>query len=124
MPDDSDVFIEYLDEANEQLGGMTILLEKIKSGGGDQNDWTDAFRLLHAIEGAAGMLGLGTICHLISRLDRILKRYQDNQQLDGQDLHADCIVHIDLIHECHGILVSGNPMPSQAEVAKLLQKRL
>ena len=123
MPeDDPEIIIEYVDESNEQLSQMSMVLEQLQSNLSDESKWTEVFRLLHAIEGASGMLGLATVGGLIGQLDRTLKRYRDRSQRDDEDIHADCLLNIDLIRECHQLLRAGQPIPAQEELFSRLKQ--
>ncbi|TWT96237.1 hybrid sensor histidine kinase/response regulator [Neorhodopirellula pilleata] len=77
--DDSELLVEFVEEAREHLGDIEIQLLQIEAMGADidANLVNTVFRAIHSVKGAAGFLGLSQINAVSHRLEDVLNRIRD-----------------------------------------------
>jgi len=77
--DDSEFYLEFVEEAREHLADIEIQLLQIEAMGEaiDDNLVNTVFRAIHSIKGAAGFLGLTQINAVSHRLENVLGRVRD-----------------------------------------------
>src|SRR6056297_710295 len=79
--DDSELLVEFAEEARDHLGDIEMQLLQIEAMGKDINDdlVNTVFREIHSVKGAAGFLGLTQINQIAHRLENVLGKVRDHQ---------------------------------------------
>jgi chemotaxis protein histidine kinase CheA len=104
---DPDFLQMYLQETDEQLTALTDRLLSWHAAPGDPIQVAEFFRLLHAIEGAAGGLGLESVLTLSRHIDRQAQRVRDSHR-SPLSLQPS----IDFLKTCNNRLRSGESLPN------------
>jgi two-component system chemotaxis sensor kinase CheA len=79
--DDSELLVDFVEEAREHLGDIEIQLLQIEAMGAaiDDNLVNTVFRAIHSVKGAAGFLGLEQINAVSHRLEDVLGKVRDKR---------------------------------------------
>ncbi|MDG2223108.1 MAG: chemotaxis protein CheW [Rubripirellula sp.] len=78
---DAELICEFVEEAQEHLGGIEMQLLQVEALGADINDdlVNTVFRAIHSIKGAAGFLSLVEINKVAHRLENVLGKVREHQ---------------------------------------------
>ncbi|MDA9858802.1 Hpt domain-containing protein [Rubripirellula sp.] len=78
---DAKLVCEFVEEAQEHLGGIEMKLLQVEALGADINDdlVSSVFRAIHSIKGAAGFLSLVEINKVAHRLENVLGKVREHQ---------------------------------------------
>ena len=123
---DADALAEYLpiylDETDEQLDDLVETLLVLEQQPGDKDSLSAAFRLLHSIKGASGMLGLDQITTLTHHLETRFERLRSGKTtLDRSTMNL-TLRCVDFLRDCNEQLRSGDPLPvAEALLGQLRQ---
>lgn len=79
--DDSELLVDFVEEAREHLGDIEIQLLQIEAMGADIDDnlVNTVFRAIHSVKGAAGFLSLTQINAVSHRLEDVLGKVRDKK---------------------------------------------
>ncbi len=100
----------YLDETEEQLDDLIETMLVLEQEPQNEVSLNGAFRLLHSMKGAAGMMGFDQITVLTHHLETRFERLRSGRiELDRitMNLTLRCI---DFLRECNGRLRAGNEL--------------
>jgi len=110
----------FLDETGEQLDGLVEALLILEREPDRQEELNEAFRLIHSIKGAAGMMGFDSITVLTHQLENRFEAIRSG--LAGLDKPTMNLVLrcVDFLRECVQRLRDGDQLGSTSELLKEL----
>jgi two-component system chemotaxis sensor kinase CheA len=106
----------FVDETDEQIDELVEVLLVLEREPDSADELNEAFRLVHSIKGAAGMMGFDGITALTHHLENRFEAFRSGlQQLDGPttSLALRCT---DFLRECVRRLRSREPLGSAGEL--------
>ena len=123
LDDEMSEYMEtFLDETEEQLDDLVetmLLLEKSSS---NEKGLNEAFRLVHSIKGAAGMMGLDHMTVLTHHLENRFERFRSGtEQLDEATMNL-VLRCIDFLRQCSDRLRDGKALGSPGELLSELKE--
>lgn len=112
----------FLDETEEQLDDLVETLLSLEQNADNSHELNEAFRLIHSIKGAAGMLGLDSITTLTHQLENRFERFRSGlARLDEPTMNL-VLRCIDFLRLCVERLRSGEPLGGAAELLNELNE--
>jgi len=114
----------FVDETGEQLDGLVEVLLVLESNPTSQSDLNEAFRLIHSIKGASGMMGLDSITLLTHHLENHFERLRSGLQTLDQSMMDLILRCVDFLREAVELLRHGRPLSSAPELLEELAKHL
>ncbi len=114
----------FVDETGEQLDGLVEVLLVLESNPTSQSDLNEAFRLIHSIKGASGMMGLDSITLLTHHLESHFERLRSGLQTLDQSMMDLILRCVDFLREAVELLRHGRPLSSAPELLEELAKHL
>lgn len=106
----------FLDESEEQLDDLVETLLSLEADSTNTDELNEAFRLIHSIKGAAGMLGLDSITVLTHNLENRFERFRSGlAQLDEPTMNL-VLRCVDFLRQCLDRLRDGQQLGSSAEL--------
>ena len=111
----------FLDETEEQLDDLVETMLLLENSSTNEQGLGEAFRLVHSIKGAAGMMGLDHITVLTHHLENRFERFRSGtEQLDEPTMNL-VLRCIDFLRECSDRLRDGQSLGSPAELLSELK---
>ena len=111
----------FLDETEEQLDDLVESLLVLENAPENPAELNEAFRLIHSIKGAAGMLALESITVLTHHLENRFEQFRSGAgHLDQPTMNV-VLKCIDFLRECNARLRGGSPLGSPAELLEELR---
>ena len=102
----------FVDETSEQLDDLTDVLLVLEREADSTEELNEAFRLIHSIKGAAGVMGYDHISVLTHHLENRFETLRSGvTRLDERTMSL-VLRSIDFLRECVGHLRKGEPMES------------
>ncbi|MEM6473093.1 MAG: Hpt domain-containing protein, partial [Planctomycetota bacterium] len=112
----------YLDETEEQLDDLVETMLALEQNPGDRASLQTAFRLLHSMKGASGMMGLDQITALTHHLETRFERLRSGTlQLDRTTMNL-TLRCIDFLKNCNDQVRNGEPISTPADLLGELQR--
>ena len=121
-PEEKAEFLQiYLDETEEELDALVETLLVLEEKPDSREHLNEAFRMVHSMKGAAGMMGFQDITTLTHRLEsRFEKLRSGTLRLDGPTM-AISLKCIDFLRQCNEQLRNDEPFSSVADLLNELQ---
>jgi two-component system chemotaxis sensor kinase CheA len=121
-PEDLSEFLQmFVDETEEQLDDLVESLLILERQPDDVEQLNEAFRLIHSIKGAAGMMGLQNIAVLTHHLENRFEQFRSSaDRLDEPTMNL-VLRCIDFLRECNARLRAGTELGSSSELLDELQ---
>ena len=121
----SDEMAEYLqmflDETEEQLDDLVETLLVLERVPGSADELNEAFRLVHSIKGAAGMMGFDSIAVLTHHLENRFERFRSGRAKLDQNTMNLVLRCIDFLRTCANQLRAGEPLSGADELLQALR---
>lgn len=112
----------FLDETEEQLDDLVETMLSLEQDADNTQELNEAFRLIHSIKGAAGMLGLDSITTLTHQLENRFERFRSGlARLDEPTMNL-VLRCIDFLRLCVERLRSGQPLGGATELLEELNE--
>ncbi|MEM6689929.1 MAG: chemotaxis protein CheA [Planctomycetota bacterium] len=113
----------FVDESEEQLDDLVETLLQLEQNPSDVDSIATAFRLLHSIKGAAGMMGLAQITTLTHHLETRFERIRSGRvTLDEATMNV-TLRSIDFLKQCNEDLRAGRDLSTPDELLHELNHR-
>ncbi|MFT4549900.1 MAG: two-component system chemotaxis sensor kinase CheA [Pseudoalteromonas tetraodonis] len=110
----------FLDETGEQLDSLVDVLLVLEREPGSTEEINEAFRLIHSIKGAAGMMGFDSITVLTHQLENRFEALRlGSVRLDKPTMNL-ILRCVDFLHECVQRLRDGEQLGSTSELVQEL----
>jgi two-component system chemotaxis sensor kinase CheA len=110
----------FIDETEEQLEGLVETLLNLERNPESVDDLNEAFRLIHSIKGAAGMMGFDSIAALTHHLESRFERFRSAvEKLDRPTMNV-VLRCIDFLRDCIRHLRAGDQQGSSAPLLEEL----
>ncbi|MEM8679751.1 MAG: chemotaxis protein CheA [Planctomycetota bacterium] len=117
QPDDMSSYLQmFLDETEEQLDDLVESLLILENAPESPDELNEAFRLIHSIKGAAGMMGLESISVLTHHLENRFEQFRSGVGRLDQPTMDVVLRCIDFLRECNVRLRDGNRLGSPTEL--------
>lgn len=114
----------FVDETGEQLDGLVEVLLVLETNPTSQSDLNEAFRLVHSIKGASGMMCLDSITLLTHHLENHFERLRSGLQTLDRSMMDVILRCVDFLREAVDLLRHGRPLSSAPELLEELSKHL
>jgi len=102
----------YVDETEEQLDDLVETMLALEESSDNMSLLVNAFRLLHSMKGAAGMMGFDQITVLTHHLESRFERLRSGRiRLDPLTMNL-TLRSIDFLRQCNERLREGNELPT------------
>ncbi len=112
----------FLDETEEQLDDLVETLLTLERDPESTENLNEAFRLVHSIKGAAGMMGFDAITVLTHHLENRFERLRAGlRRLDRSTMNV-ALGCIDFLRECNRQLRAGEPLGMAPELLEQLRQ--
>jgi two-component system, chemotaxis family, sensor kinase CheA len=102
----------YVDETEEQLDDLVETMLALEESSDNVNLLVNAFRLLHSMKGAAGMMGFDQITVLTHHLESRFERLRSGRIRLDQVTMSLTLRSIDFLRQCNERLREGNELPT------------
>lgn len=120
--DFSDYLPIYLDETEEQLDDLVETMLALEEDPNDEASLQTAFRLLHSMKGASGMMGLDQITVLTHHLETRFERLRSGSlQLDRVTMNL-TLRCIDFLKKCNGQVRRGETISTPEQLLEELHQ--
>ncbi|MEM0924619.1 MAG: chemotaxis protein CheA, partial [Planctomycetota bacterium] len=120
--DFSDYLPLYLDETEEQLDDLVETMLSLEQNPGDKPSLQTAFRLLHSMKGASGMMGLDQITVLTHHLETRFERLRSGTlELDRVTMNL-TLRCIDFLKTCNDQVRKGQPISTPEQLLSELHE--
>lgn len=115
--DDTSEYLQiFLDETEEQLDHLVETLLVLERNVDSADDLNEAFRLIHSIKGAAGMMGFDTITVLTHQLENRFEQFRSGlRKLDQPTMNV-VLRCIDFLRDCNYRLREGEQLGGATEL--------
>ncbi len=122
LADDASEYLQmFLDETEEQLDDLVETLLSLERNPDDRAELNEAFRLIHSIKGAAGMMGFDNITVLTHQLENRFERFRSGvQPLDRPTINL-VLRCIDFLRDCTRRLRHGEHLATANELLEELR---
>jgi len=112
----------YVDETEEQLDDLVETMLALEESSENVNLLANAFRLLHSMKGAAGMMGFDQIMVLTHHLESRFERLRSGRiRLDPVTMNL-TLRSIDFFRQCNERLREGGDLPTPDTLLKELHE--
>ncbi len=112
----------YLDETDEQLDELVETMLVLEKDPQDESSLNAAFRLLHSMKGASGLMGFDQITVLTHHLETRFERLRSGRiQLDRTTVNL-TLRCIDFLRQCNGRLRDGIDLSTPDELLEELHE--
>ena len=123
IDDDMSEYLQtFLDETEEQLDDLVESMLEIEKNLTDKEELNEAFRLIHSIKGAAGLMGLEQITVLTHRLENRFERFRSGVETLDDESMALVLRCIDFLRSCVDGLRKGDSIGSPTELLEELNR--
>jgi two-component system, chemotaxis family, sensor kinase CheA len=102
----------YVDETEEQLDDLVETMLALEESSDNVNLLVNAFRLLHSMKGAAGMMGFDQITVLTHHLESRFERLRSGRIRLDQVTMSLTLRSIDFLRQCNERLREGSELPT------------
>ncbi len=120
--DDMSQYLQmFLDETEEQLDDLVESLLILESKPDQADELNEAFRLIHSIKGAAGMMGLEHITVLTHHLENRFEQFRSGRRHLDQPTMNLVLRCIDFLRDCNTRLRCGETLGSPSELLEELR---
>ena len=120
-PEEKAEFLQiYLDETEEELDALVETLLVLENEPDSRDHLNEAFRMVHSMKGAAGMMGFQDITALTHQLESRFEKLRSRTVRLDQPTMAVALKCVDFLRQCNEQLRQGEPFSSVGSLLKEL----
>ena len=116
-PEEKAEFLQiYLDETEEELDALVETLLVLEEQPESREHLNEAFRMVHSMKGAAGMMGFQDITALTHQLESRFEKLRSGTVKLDQPTMAVSLKCVDFLRQCNAQLRAGEPFSSVVDL--------
>ena len=121
-PEEKEEFLQiYLDETEEELDSLVEKMLVLEENPNSRDDLNEAFRMVHSMKGAAGMLGFSEVTAVTHLLESRFEKLRSGILTLDQPTMAVTLECVDYLRECNVHLRQNENFPSPEQLLQKLE---